>query len=382
MAFSPDCRLFACHTDANVIDIWNVSMLLASLSGHNGRKMVKCFTVSLDGRFLAFVFGDGSVRVWAKGSKAFRFLLAAPFSSARALALSPNGARLAMLSENGTVNVLCIPEGDCALTLRDASYRSLAFSPDSQLLALAKWGGHIDVYNFHDEGLSEAPQAANLRGVLAISPDGEVMAGADMSNVILYRGRHWDACQKLPLFCTYAVAFSPDGRRMAVAAYSIIRLLDMTEGGNVYAELSPGHKIKRMAFSGDGSELITDHGLLAVPGDADALPMSASDTLPHFYVRDEWVSFRSRNILWLPPDCRAPKRRIMRGNILARIDDNGDVHHVEFDPAQMTAVVEWPATETACCKWERPGNLIEALAEFVKSAFVRSPGFAPPDPIE
>ncbi len=86
-------------------------------------------------------------------------------------------------------------------------------------------------------------------------------------HVILYRGRDWDVCQKLLLYCTSAVAFSPDGRRMAVAAYSIIRLLDMTEGGNVYAELLPGRKIKRIAFSSDSSELITDHGLLAVPGD-------------------------------------------------------------------------------------------------------------------
>ena len=141
--------------------------------------------------------------------------------SVRDVAFSPDGARLATASDDGTAKLWGAASGEELLTLRghEGSVRDVAFSPDGARLATASWDGTAKLW-----GAASGEELLTLRGHesivwgVAFSPDGARLATASRDST----AKLWDAASGEELLTlrghesfVNGVAFSPDGARLA-----------------------------------------------------------------------------------------------------------------------------------------------------------------------
>jgi hypothetical protein len=69
--------------------------------------------------------------------------------------------------------------------------------------------------------------------------------------------------------------------------------------------------------------------------DTDKLDGLEERALAHLYIRDQWVNYASRDILWLPPDYRPPCS-ILSGDVLFFKSRNGNLTFLEFDLLKLS----------------------------------------------
>jgi WD40 repeat protein len=156
--------------------------------------------------------------------------------------------------------------------------QAVAFSPDGHLLAAGSTGDRIRIWNVQSGTLLHTLTSETMKDVwaLAFSPDGRVLASGSEGIVartsssagVLYEAvTFWDvkSGRKLStsladLLVGLALAFSPDGRTLAVAALDGIALLRSGDGSNQH--FFPFDYAMSVAFSPDGKVLAagTDGG--------------------------------------------------------------------------------------------------------------------------
>jgi WD40 repeat protein len=317
LAFSPDGKTLACGTWNHAIHLWDTASWEERVpaKGHHG--LVSFVAFMPDGQRLLTGSYDRTARLWDL-SNAREILRFEPFpkSSFPAAALSPKGNILA--SNGGTAETNSIQLWDPArgkllkeIGLKQRMYR-LVFFPDGKRLVIL--GGknlflwdldrRQEVEDFQpseNDGFlalagnnpgrflvamnREAVVLWDLKGrelrrlaweprseALAVSPDGRMLAvsglqGADDPEVFgaslleLATGKVRLRLEKADIFwheSTQPLAFSPDGRILAVPGKNKKALVCDVATGQVLVELG-GHEgeVASLAFSGDGRFLAT-----------------------------------------------------------------------------------------------------------------------------
>ncbi len=272
-----------------------------------------CF--SPDGGLLAAGMADGTVRLFRASDGAFLRTLPGWDGGIGALAFSPDGRLLAAGSATGKVRVWRLEAGGRAAALlwedrfdpirldpppQFQAKVALAFSPDGRTLA-AGWVGEIRLYRPADGAVAGVLQGDRTWDgwdgfwSLAFSPDGRTLAaGTRAGEVWIYRLPEGERLRVLegvesggglfldgPKGTVWSLAFSPDGRTLAVGLGRLRRLVELWDGATgrrrQVLRVAPGRLLPRfsppygdpprkvaLAFSPDGR-------FLAVGGEGGAV---------------------------------------------------------------------------------------------------------------
>ena len=238
--------------------------LVRTLEGHTGPVFHVDF--SPDGHTLASAGGDGFVCVWEITVGAQVRTLGRHTLGVSAIAFSPDGLTLA----SGTTNCARLWSIATGKMIREFwvapdTITELAFSPDGKMLATA--GSQVLLWNAHT-GEQLIQLEISGKGVLdmAFSADGRSLAVVDDDLLVFDLERQQAKRFSWNNERVQAIAYSPDGKRLAVGLNTRIRLLDAVLGTELIRFSTLPYKgIGQLAFSyPDGSLLASgdlDHKL-------------------------------------------------------------------------------------------------------------------------
>ena len=285
MRFTPDARTLVTTGADGVVMVWDVARgeVRQALAGH-GRGLVWGLEVSPDGRTAYSAGEDQRAFVWdLDGDRSLVRPFAAdrPFlpddgdTLPRGLAVSPDGRTLAIGHSDGKVDLVD------ARTLRTrASFRAmrgfaagLAFSPDGRMLAASGQHGQLTLWDARTlRPLGELPGQKTTSQALAFSPDGALLAAAEIGILTEepeaeYQGgvvRVWDVRRRLPTGrpvprTAFSLAFSPNGRLLAIAAGRDPTEIRDPRSGRLVARLRTPFDARSVTFSPDGRRILTGH---------------------------------------------------------------------------------------------------------------------------
>jgi WD40 repeat protein len=271
VAFSTDGKTLATASyDDNDALLWDVATgkECARLRGHKGGVHVIAFSPAGKTVVTGGAFYDGSVRVWdaATGKQ----LAQAPGHTHGVydLAVSKDGRLLASGGADGAVRLWDAASGRETHPWRGhrEQVSDVAYAPDGKTLASASHDGTVRLWEAATgKEIRRLDADAGWVYAVAFSPDGKQLASGGMEgrNSI----RLWDPVSgreirpvALP-FSARALAFAPDGRRLAVRDNNFtVHLLDTATDKAVRLGTLPQGSTSCVAFSPDGKYVAAASG--------------------------------------------------------------------------------------------------------------------------
>ncbi len=276
IAMSPDGQMLAASYEAD-IKLWQVSdgALLHTFKGHT--KAVEAITFSPDGQILASGGKDSTVKFWRISDSTLIWSLSEipEFEdSVFSITFSPNGQMLIVTSgESNTITLRRLSDGALIREFvgHDQAVVSVAFSPDSSLLASASWDYTVRLWQVSDGKVRYILEGHNnpVYGV-AFSPDGQILASVGNSET----GKLWKVSDGTLLSDfsgnddkgAWSIVFSPDGQMLASRGYlGDVKLIHANNGRVLHTLFTKEGLLRSFFFSPNGRYLVTNAGIISDP---------------------------------------------------------------------------------------------------------------------
>ncbi len=274
--FSPDGRRLA-TASAELVQLWDAQTGREQLTCRDHQGTLEGVIFSPDGRRLAAVGGvisvhpDREIKVWDARNGQDILRLRGHVGGLRSVAFSPDGRRLASAGLDQTVKLWDAASGQEVLTLRGHidNIFCVAFSPDGRQLASGSTDKTVRIWDatpLEGEPNSESRILRGHQGAVtdvAFHPeDGRSLVSAGTDGTV----RVWDAESGKELYTLsesrsgvgLAVAYSPDGRRLAAVSGTKdapLRIWDTTSAKETWSLRGRASADLCLAFSPDGRHL-------------------------------------------------------------------------------------------------------------------------------
>jgi WD40 repeat protein len=274
VAFSPDGHILAAGGNDGTIALWNVGLSGKPdhpLPGHQGA--ISDVAWSRDGHTLTAADKRGALLLWdPRAPRKAGQLFTGQSDAVYSVALSPVGHLLAAGGDDGTLRVWDTRMPSQPLTGRLGPIHAVAFSPDGRTLVTGGDDGSLLLWDTSRPGKPGRPLIGHKDAVVAVafSADGDSLASSDSNGAVLLwdtrrPGRRGQALSVYrgpidPALASHAVggiAFSPDGRTLAAAAFDGNVVLWDTHTRTPIGQPLNGHHgpANAVAFSPDGRTL-------------------------------------------------------------------------------------------------------------------------------
>jgi WD40 repeat protein len=263
LAFSPDGETLLTGGQGGTIWTWALATgeAIRDFGGHGGA--VTSIEFDPGGELVSSRDHGGTILTWhaATGRVEARRAVADRGREARGQVLSPGGRWMAEPEPGGVVRVRDLSTDRERITLRGSAGRAwqLAFSPDEEFLAIGRTRGVLERWDLRTgEKLAPREDEVGRAQAVAYSPDGASLAIGGADGVIriwdLESGRLRSALRGIGE--VNALAYSPDGARLLAAETAQdfrLRTWDVTSGQvRPEADRSLRQQTWAIAFSPDG----------------------------------------------------------------------------------------------------------------------------------
>lgn len=269
IAYSSNGKLAATGGFDQFVRVWDTEtkQVLYTLSGHSYD--ITSVSFSPDGKRLASASYDGTVRIWdLTPPKESLFIPFAHPSSVSTwywnLSYSPDGTRLLTDYTDKNARIWDAVSGMELLQLKgqNINNRPTAYSYDGKLAAGGNTDNSITIWNAKTgEQLITLVGHKDFIAQIVFSPDGTRLASASSdSSTIVWDLSSGKALLTLPSQAATSVAYSPDGKQIAVGSMGTngANIWDLTTGKRVIT-LNIYYEVSSVDYSPDGK-------LLAVGG--------------------------------------------------------------------------------------------------------------------
>jgi WD40 repeat protein len=236
------------------------SRVRLTLAGHGGA--VHDVVYSPDGKRLATVSEDSKAKVWDAASGRELLTLSGHSQALWGVAFSADGGRLATAGEDRKARVWDVASGrELTVVSGTSEAAAVAFSPDGTRLAVGYADGIVRVWDIASrQRLLELAGHSGAVRALSFSPDGMRLASASQDAT----AKIWDAVsgKKLRDLAGHraevrGVSFSPDGMRLATASSDHTTKIWEIASGRQVITLADANAVFRVAYSPDGRRLAT-----------------------------------------------------------------------------------------------------------------------------
>lgn len=257
--FTPDgSRLLSAGQDARIVVLDpRTGDSVGELLGHH--KVVNALATSPDGGTLVSVSSDRTVRLWDLEALEQRAVLEGHRDAVVALAVSPDGSQALTGGYDGRLRRWQLADGTCLDEHRSTLPRiaALAYSPDGAYTLESGQGPRVAVRDRRGEPLTELDTGAPGVTGLAVAPGGELVATAGSDGTVgLWSCDTWERVRALPAGDrVHAVAFSRGGHLLAAAAAGRIVVWSHEADEPVATCRLPIKGVYALAFSPDTRRL-------------------------------------------------------------------------------------------------------------------------------
>ena len=229
----------------------------------DGQKTAPSF--SPDGVFLALANPDFQIEVWDTGQHQIVASLEAHEDALIETAWSPDGKRLASLSQDGKFMVWDIetgkPVNQAVFQIKEFLETALEWSPDGKHIAMVGFDDVVRVFN--GEQIVELQGHSEVVTHLDWSPDGSflVTSSNNEPNVILWRIANFNqvAVMSNHQYWVSNVEWSPDGEHLATADAAGTVFIRNAQNGETQTTITKDWTLEYPQWSPDGKYLLCLH---------------------------------------------------------------------------------------------------------------------------